>query len=93
MKKIDNFLEKIIEKNSILEQKLNEPNISGQEIAKLSKEISELKTIVDLGKNFFSLKKTIADINEILNSDDEELKILAKEEVKELESEIKELEE
>ncbi len=58
----------------------------------LNKEFSDLKPIVDKFNEYNQITKTIEDANEIINSGDKDLKILAEEELKESINKPEELE-
>ena len=58
----------------------------------LNKEFSDLKPIVDKFNEYNQITKSIEDANEIINSDDKDLKILAEEELKESINKPEELE-
>ena len=58
----------------------------------LNKEFSDLKPIVDKFNEYNQITKSIEDANEIINSGDKDLKILAEEELKESINKPEELE-
>ena len=58
----------------------------------LNKEFSDLKPIVDKFNEYNQITKSIEDANEIINSGDKDLKILAEEELKESINKLEELE-
>jgi len=65
----------ILENFSNLQNQLsNSSSDNYQEYAKLSKEYSELKHIAIKIKNFLKQKKELADLDELINSDDVEMK-------------------
>ena len=68
-------LNDILENFSNLEEKLN--NLKSNDFsdyAKLSKEYSELKPLIDMINDFFRCEKEIKDLDELLISEDEEIK-------------------
>ncbi len=88
-KKIENILETF--KN--LEKKLN--NMDSQdfnEYAKLSKEYSDMKPVVEKSREFIKLQNELEDTEELLSGDDMEIRKEAEEEKEKLKKKIFELE-
>tara|TARA_A100001011_G_scaffold306073_1_gene320928 strand:- start:186 stop:479 length:294 start_codon:yes stop_codon:yes gene_type:complete len=68
-------LNDILENFSNLEEKLNNLNSNDfSDYAKLSKEYSDLKPLTDMINDFFRCEKEIKDLDELLISEDEEIK-------------------
>ena len=68
-------LNDILENFSNLEEKLNNLNSNDfSDYAKLSKEYSDLKPLIDMINDFFRCDKEIKDLDELLISEDEEIK-------------------
>ena len=74
-------LEKIVSKYQKLEDQLNASIKSRDEYILVSKEYSELKPIVEQIKVFNNLIKEIADLNHIIESEEQELSDIAKKEL------------
>jgi peptide chain release factor 1 len=71
-------LNEILENFSNLEEKLN--NLSSDnfsDYAKLSKEYSDLKPLIDKINHLFKCEKEVKDLDELLTSEDEEIKVEA----------------
>ena len=87
-------LKNLIEKHSLLSDKMLDPNVfnNQKELLKITKEHSSLDQIVKLGKKYLSMLKTIQDDKKILEENDEELKEIAQEEIMDLEVELIDLE-
>lgn len=86
-------LDSIIEKFNDLEKKLIDPSALGQDLAKISKEHSDLSPIVELAKNYQRISKELSDIKEELpNTDDKEMKELMQTEEEELTQQIQDCE-
>ena len=87
-------LKNLIEKHSLLSNKMLDPNVfnNQKELLKITKEHSSLEQIVKLGKKYFSTLKIIQDDKKILEENDEELKKIAQEEIMDLEAELIDLE-
>ena len=68
-------LNDILENFSNLEEKLNNLNSNDfSDYAKLSKEYSDLKPLIDMINDLFRCDKEIKDLDELLISEDEEIK-------------------
>jgi len=86
-------LEQIVEKYNELDSQLKDPAILSDpdKLAKLSKEKSNLESDVNKIKRYLSLSENIKENEEILASDDEELREIAEEELPRLKSQEAEL--
>ena len=77
IKKLKNILDTFYK----IENKLNSlGNENYDEYAKLSKEYSDLKPLVEKSKEFLKLKEELNDTDELLLSDDQEMRKEAEEE-------------
>ncbi len=87
-------LDFILEKYEELSMKVSDPDIiSNQPVwQKHMKELGEIEPVVLKYKEYKKAKESIADAKEMLSSDDDEIKELAKMELSELEEEIPEME-
>ena len=86
-------LENILDKFKDLEKKINSLNKDDfKEFAKLSKEYSDLKPLVEKINLFLKLIMELNDLDDLLKSDDMELKNEAEREKEELTNKIKKLE-
>jgi len=76
-------LQSILDRYNELEAKLNDPAILANqpEISKIAKEKTEMEPLADLIKKYFDNEKLIFESEEILASDDDELKEIAAEEL------------
>jgi peptide chain release factor 1 len=90
LKKLESLLVRFEELNSLL----SDPSVisNQQKFKEISKEQSYLSEIVENYNIYKNINKQIEDNLEIINSSDEELKVLAKEEISILEKEKEELE-
>ena len=89
-KKIKNILETF----SNIEQKLaNVGSDNYNEYAKLSKEYSDLKPLVEKSREYMKFKDEFADVEELVSSDDVEIKKEAIEEIERLKKQILSIEE
>lgn len=90
---IDN-LDKIITRHQELSSKLSSGNLSGDEFAKISKELSDLEPIVEKIIKYKNAKKEIADLTTIISDskNDPEVKEMATEELGALEELLPEIE-
>ena len=88
-------LQAIIEKHAHLAEQMTDPDIySNQEkLTAIAKEHSTMEDVVSVGKEYISVLDQIADDEDILEGDDEELKQIAQEELDELETRLITLEE
>jgi len=86
-------LNKILEQYNELERKLNDQSLlsNPQELARISQQKSAMEQNIITIKRYFQLEKDIRDNKEILNSDDEELKELAQNELVDFEKEYQTL--
>jgi peptide chain release factor 1 len=86
-------LNALVKKHHDLGEKLLNPSALGNDFAKLSKEYSDLEPIVELINRFHKSQKEIADINEMLASNnDKEMKEMLEEEKYNLEKSLPEIE-
>ncbi|MFK7873935.1 MAG: peptide chain release factor 1 [Oligoflexales bacterium] len=75
-----------------LDDALSQPNMTGAELTKLTKERAELEPLVIAYRRYRDMQSQLMDCQEMLESDDAEMKDLAKGEALELESALKQLE-
>ena len=88
-------IEKILHRESVIEKLLvNSSILKSSELAELSKELSDLRSISDLAKNKNLLDRELLDLNEMLNDQglDDEIKIMASTELNPLKEKIENLE-
>ena len=86
-------LENILEKFKNLEKQINSLDKDDyKQFAKLSKEYSDLKPLVEKINSFLKLFVELNDLDELLESDDSDMKVEAEKEKDELTSKINELE-
>lgn len=87
-------LKKIVGRYDALEQDLQNPDIiqNQTEITKVAKEKREIEAVALLIKEYFSLEKNLEESKELLATDDEDLKMMAEEEIGRLENEKTKLE-
>ena len=84
----------ILEKYTKIEKNLsNQENYDSNKLIKLNKEYAELTPIVEAINNFKKFKSDIADLDILLNDDDNKIKEMAEEELKDKKKNIKILEE
>ena len=84
----------ILEKYTKIEKNLsNQENYDSNKLIKLNKEYAELTPIVEAINNFKKFKSDIADLDILLNDDDNKIKEMAEEELKDKKKHIKILEE
>ena len=88
-KQFDNILEKYREIETNLN---NQRNYDSEKLIKLNKEYAELKPIVNTINNFKKHKTDIADLNILLNDQDNTIKEMAEDELKNKKKQIKVLE-
>lgn len=74
-----------------IEQSLMQPGLDGKEVAKLTKERSDLEDIVECYRSYKSIDKQLSEAKEMLDSDDADLKAMAKEEVDLLQKDLETL--
>ncbi len=89
-------LKKVEERYEKITEELSSPELSKkpEKIAELSKELSKIEKLVKLYREYKEILKKIEEDKEILKTEkDEELKIIAKEELRELEEKREKLEE
>ena len=88
-------LQAIIEKHAHLAEQMTDPDIYGNQkkLTAIAKEHSTMADVVLVGKDYISVLDQIADDEDILEGDDEELKQIAQEELDELETRLITLEE
>ena len=88
-------IDKIIQREDTIEKLLvNSSNLKPAELAELSKELSDIKSITDLAKKKYLLDNELLDLNEILSDieSDVEIKNIASNEVNSLKEEVVNLE-
>jgi len=87
-------LQSILDNYNALESKLSDPAIlaDSNEVTKISREKSGLEEIVRTIKHYFSVEKNIAESSELANSEDAEIRELAKEELESAQKEKERLE-
>lgn len=93
--KFFSYLETLHQKYSEISNQLSSPDITGnrKKFARLSKEISGLKPLEDSYQEYKDLLKQLNESKDILeNSDDDEMRSLADDEIKSLETKIEMLE-
>ncbi len=93
--KFFSYLESLHNKFSELSDKLSDPEITKdrKKFASLSRELSDLKPLEDLYYKYNRLHQEFIESSDILdNSDDNEMKELAREDVEELQTQLAELE-
>lgn len=83
----------IIEKYNNLQKKILEPSLTGVEFGKVSKEIYNLEPIAKKSEEYIKSKKNLAEAEEIVldKNADQEMKLIAEEEVVELKKLIPEI--
>ena len=83
-------LQAIIEKHAHLAEQMTDPDIYGnqEKLTAIAKEHSTMENVVSVGKEYISVLDQIADDEDILEGDDEELKQIAQEELDELETRL-----
>ena len=88
-------LQAIIEKHAHLAEQMTDPDIYGnqEKLTAIAKEHSTMENVVSVGKEYISVLDQIADDEDILEGDDEELKQIAQEELDELKTRLITLEE
>ncbi len=88
-------LEQIVERFELLGQQLTDPAVisNSDRLREVAKEHSALEAIVGKAREYMAVADQIADDREILSGSDEELKMIAQEELKELEDQSVALEE
>jgi len=87
-------LEHLERKFEDLEQQLSSPEVFGDQerYRKLTKAHSDLKEVVDAFRKYRTMQEALAENRELMNDSDPELAEMAKEEVKELERKLPEME-
>jgi peptide chain release factor 1 len=85
----------IIKKHSSLADQMADPKIFGdqEKLTSIAKEHSSMESLVSCGKRYIKVLDLIRDDKEMLDTDDEELKKIAEDEIFELETELEKLEE
>ena len=88
-------LQAIIKKHAHLAEQMTDPDIYGnqEKLTAIAKEHSTMEDIVSIGKEYISVLDQIADDNDMLAGDDEELKQIAEDELDGLEKRLITLEE
>ncbi|MCS5645640.1 MAG: peptide chain release factor 1 [Candidatus Marinimicrobia bacterium] len=83
-------LQAIIEKHAHLAEQMTDPDIYGnqEKLTAIAKEHNTMENVVSVGKEYISVLDQIADDEDILEGDDEELKQIAQEELDELETRL-----
>lgn len=89
----ENKLTGIIEKYNSLQKKILDPSLTGSEFGKVSKEIYDLEPIAKKSEEYIKSEKNLAEAEEILldKNADQEMKLIAEEEVVELKKLIPEI--
>ena len=88
-------IDKIIQREDTIEKLLvNSSNLKPPQLAELSKELSDIKSITNLAKKKYLLDRELLDLSEILNDkeSDDEIKNIASNEVNSLKEEVANLE-
>ncbi len=87
-------LQKILDHYNELEKEMNSPDIIGDQsrYTKIAREKSSLEDFVIKIKRFFTIEKNLLESKEMANTDDDELRELAKMDLDALETEKRELE-
>ena len=88
-------IDKIIQREDTIEKLLvNSSNLKPAELAELSKELSDIKSITNLARKRYLLDNELLDLNEILNDieSDNEIKNIASNELNSLKEEVVNLE-
>ncbi len=93
-KNLLNKLENLEEKLKQLEQELSNPELvkNPKKYQEIAKEHKDLSNLIQLYKKYQKITKQIEETKSLLNSSDEEMKLLAEEEIEQLKKEQKELE-
>lgn len=93
-KNLLNKLENLEEKLKQLEGELSNPELvkNPKKYQEIAKEHKELSNLIKLYKRYQEVSKQIEETKPLLNSPDEEMKVLAEEEIEKLKKEQKELE-
>ncbi len=93
-KNLLNKLENLEEKLKQLEEELSNPELvkNPKKYQEIAKEHKDLSNLIQLYKKYQQVSKQIEDTKSLLNSSDEEMKLLAEEEIEQLKKEQKELE-
>lgn len=88
-------LQEIIQRHEYLAARMSDPETASnpRRYAELAREHSEISEVADKARSYVDLRRRLEEAEEILRSDDPELKQLAHEEVPELKSRLTELEE
>ena len=90
MKEIDEKLNIILNKYKTIEKKLSDQkNANASVFVKLNKEYSELTPIVQIINQFNSNKKDLINLNDLLKDEDDSIKEMAQEEIKEKNEKLK----
>ncbi len=87
-------IQKIIDMYADIEKQFLDPSIFSDmdKMKSLGQKKSKIEDIAIMGKKYFELEKTIEENKELLQDDDDEMKELAKEEIKQATSELLQLE-
>ena len=93
MNHFEDQLNSIIRKHAEIEKKLsNQNNLKSDDLIKLNKEYSELKPIVESINDFILIKNDIQNLKTLLQDKDESIRLIAEEELKDKNKNIKKLE-
>ena len=88
-------IENLIDKSENLSKQLSDPNIISdmKKYAEIAKEHKSLENIVNKGKKYISLNNQLDEYNDVMSGNDEELKILIKEDLSNIKLEIESMKE
>ena len=90
MKNLDSQLDSILKKYLEIEKKLSNQNIlDTNKLIELNKEYSELTPIVEIIHNFNIHKQDLSNLNELLKDVDHSIRVMAEEEIKEKNIQLK----
>ena len=90
MKNLSLQLDAIINKHQEIEKQLSDQNLlDTNKLIELNKEYSELKPIVQVIKQFNINKKDLINLNDLLKDDDDSIREMAQEEIKEKKEKLK----
>lgn len=94
MNKINQYITKFVEKFQQIEQELQQPTLTPEQMIELSKEKAEIEDIVEAAKEKQSLEKQIQEATDMLNqNEDKALHEMAQAEIDELQPKLEALQE